>query len=92
MISGHIAHSTYTKYLSLILTPDVLADFMCANEAKLILEQLNFMKKRSVLSKNVWNLKAQIKEYNCVYNILLINIRHNAQLPKNQDYVVFKLY
>ncbi|XP_050443539.1 uncharacterized protein LOC126847393 [Adelges cooleyi] len=37
---GHIARSTYTKYIASLLTPEVRMKYMCANEAKLILQEL----------------------------------------------------
>lgn len=40
LISGHIARSTYSKYIRECLTPDILTKFMCANEARNILNKL----------------------------------------------------
>lgn len=40
MIAGHVARSTYSKYLTSVLTQDNKAKFMHANEARLILEEI----------------------------------------------------
>lgn len=49
MFSGHtIARSTYTKYIQTLLTPEVEANFMCANQAQKLLEYFN--KKKSTRS------------------------------------------
>ncbi|XP_050543999.1 uncharacterized protein LOC126907037 [Daktulosphaira vitifoliae] len=37
---GHVARSTYTKYIASLLTPEVRMKYMCANEARLILQEL----------------------------------------------------
>jgi len=42
MISGHnVSRSTYTKYIQSFLTPEVVSNFMCANQAKQILQYIN---------------------------------------------------
>jgi len=46
MISGHISRSTYTKYIQSLLTPEVVSNFMCANQAKQILQYINKNKSR----------------------------------------------
>ncbi|XP_060841995.1 uncharacterized protein LOC132922469 [Rhopalosiphum padi] len=38
---GHISRSTYTKYIQSFLTPEVVSNFMCANQAKQILQYIN---------------------------------------------------
>lgn len=46
MILGHLSRSTYSKYVSSFLTPEILQKFMCANEAKLILLEIKKYEKR----------------------------------------------
>ncbi|XP_060864746.1 uncharacterized protein LOC132940952 isoform X2 [Metopolophium dirhodum] len=43
---GHISRSTYTKYIQSLLTPEVVSSFMCANQAKQILQYINKNKSR----------------------------------------------
>ncbi|XP_016665046.1 uncharacterized protein LOC100168562 [Acyrthosiphon pisum] len=43
---GHISRSTYTKYIQSLLTPEVVSNFMCANQAKQILQYINKNKSR----------------------------------------------
>ncbi|VVC40918.1 Hypothetical protein CINCED_3A006661 [Cinara cedri] len=38
---GHIARSTYSKYIRQCITTETLTKFMCANEARNILNQMN---------------------------------------------------
>lgn len=38
MISGYLSRSTYSKYIRAVITPDVIKQFMSANEAKQILD------------------------------------------------------
>lgn len=40
MILGHLSRASYSKYVGQVITPEVLHKFMCANEAKLILDYL----------------------------------------------------
>lgn len=46
MISGHIARSTYVKYVCTLLTPEVLQKFMCANGALKIEKEINLYKNK----------------------------------------------
>jgi len=42
MISGYnLSRSTYTKYVQMLITPEVASNFMCANQAKQILQFIN---------------------------------------------------
>lgn len=52
MISGRLARTTYVKYIYSFLTPEILQKFMCANEAKGILNEIkSFNNKRSKKNK-----------------------------------------